>query len=805
MMSFWNINLDRIVLLIVISALSILFLPHDFLIDWQWVLIMTLPLLCILLVVKKFQYTKWVSVLAQLVIILLCLGYFHAQCLALLNSAKGISDLPEKIEVDFDVVEILNQQAFQSVVIETKLQPHLPKQKIYVNWKLSDKPKLGERWRGTLHLRTLASRLNQGGFDRQQWYLSKGITAYATLKSAVLVSEDFSWRQRRLISAHHHTEHLSQQGLLLALGFGERAWLDSSLWTVYQKTNTAHLIAISGSHIALIMFIAVLMARVGQFFLPTRWIEPLFPLLFGGVFALLYSDLAGFTIPTFRAIVALLILCFCRIYRVYWTAWQLLFRVLAFLLICDPFMLLSASFWLSVGAVVCLIVWYQCVPLSLFLWQGKPIAQSSLKKVRYFLALFHLQFGLFWLFTPVQLLLFNGFSLTGFGANLIVIPFFSVFLIPTVLFATMTDGLWQSWWLANEMAFYINRLIIGLDGYWIPISDQTAFIATGCLFATFAFALKWIEKVQFAPPLDSTFLLNKRRKRRFSLQLNDNAFGKSSLRKGIFGAGLGCFCSFFMVIYQQVAQPSWRIETLDVGQGLATLIVQGKQGVLYDTGAGWEGGNIAKLEILPYLIREGIELETLILSHDDNDHAGGAKEILRAYPNLRLVSSSHQNYGETYRTFCRQGESWQWGKLFFQALSPNLPVERADNPDSCVLLVTDGKYSILLTGDADVATELQFIASVDKVDILQVGHHGSKTSTGSRLVNKLQPQIALISSGRWNPWGFPHPSVVERLNRVGSTVYNTGEFGQISLLFTENEIKVKTARAFAQPWFRELW
>ena len=83
--------------------------------------------------------------------------------------------------------------------------------------------------------------------------------------------------------------------------------------------------------------------------------------------------------------------------------------------------------------------------------------------------------------------------------------------------------------------------------------------------------------------------------------------------------------------------------------------------MLYDSGPAWQGGigasSMAELEILPYLQREGIELETLILSHDDNDHSGGAKAILAAYPEIELITPSRKNYDEMHRTFLSSGET----------------------------------------------------------------------------------------------------------------------------------------------------
>ena len=119
-----------------------------------------------------------------------------------------------------------------------------------------------------------------------------------------------------------------------------------------------------------------------------------------------------------------------------------------------------------------------------------------------------------------------------------------------------------------------------------------------------------------------------------------------------FGIILLCFT---ILLFKQFSKPAWQVDTLDVGQGLATLIVKNGKGILYDTGSSWRGGSMAELEILPYLQREGIVLEKLILSHDDNDHAGGASTILKAYPNVELITPSRKNYGENYRTFVLLG------------------------------------------------------------------------------------------------------------------------------------------------------
>lgn len=180
------------------------------------------------------------------ILFLLTLAYAHSPALSLLGQAEKISSLPNKITLDLYISEILHQQDYQTLVARTSLFDG-KEQQIFINWKAPEKPQVGEIWRADVKLRPISARLNHGGFDRQQWYFSKRIIAVGNVKSAVKMSEDFSYRTHFLQTSLNQTEGLSLQGLLIALAFGERAWLDNKTWLIYQQTNTAHLIAIQGS------------------------------------------------------------------------------------------------------------------------------------------------------------------------------------------------------------------------------------------------------------------------------------------------------------------------------------------------------------------------------------------------------------------------------------------------------------------------------------------------------------------------------------------------------------------------------
>ena len=781
-----KLNLITLAVLLIVADLTLLFLPQSWLLPWQVALVIAFALIFLFIFIRR-------NFLVFLAFFVVFLGYAHHSAISLLQQTQSIT--AQKQVVTFEIQEILHQQDYQTLIATATLADNLREQRIFLNWKAKELPQLSEIWQAEISLRPLSARLNFGGFDRQQWYFSKGITAVGTVKSAVKIADVSSLRAEKLQQVRKQTEGLSLQGLLIALAFGERAWLDKNTWSIYQQSNIAHLIAISGLHIGLAMGIGFCLVRVMQVFLSTSFIHPYFPLVFGVLFALIYAYLAGFSVPTFRAISALVFVFFIQIIRRHYSPIQLFTVVVAFLIFCDPLMPLSVSFWLSCGAVGCLILWYSYVPFSLFQWKNRPFPP----KVRWIFSLFHLQFGLLLFFTPLQLFLFNGLSLSGFLANLIAVPLYSFLLVPLILFAVFTNGAFFSWQFANKLAEVITGLISVFQGNWLTVSFNLALVLTvlcGGIFMLIIWSISRESEI-------SSSTRQVKRARFFTLNLSKPLLEDDRINVLRCSFGIMSLC-FMILLFKQLNNPTWQVDTLDVGQGLATLIVKNGKGILYDTGPAWQGGNMAELEILPYLQREGITLEKLILSHDDNDHAGGASTILKMYPNVEFITPSRKNYGENHRTFCTAGRHWDWQGLHFQILSPHSIVERADNAHSCVILVDDGKHRVLLTGDAEAKNEQIFARTLGKIDVLQVGHHGSKTSTSEYLLSQVRPDVAIISSGRWNPWKFPHYSVMERLHRYKSAVENTAVSGQVRVNFFQDRLEIQQARTEFSPWYARV-
>lgn len=752
-------NADRLILIALIGLLPILWLPGAWL-HYACASALILPLFCL-----KRQRLPLLSV---------ALIWLWAYGLILQDYRQAMAQSEQTKSEHLHIQQILKQGEYQTAIAQ-----NAQGEQLYLNWQ-SDTPLiLGADYHAKFKSRPISARFNPGNVDRQRWLFARQIRATATIKNAQLLNTTPSLRARLLANTREQTAGLSQQGLLLALSFGERAWLNEQDWLLFQQTATAHLIAISGLHIALAAAIGFSLAKALQWlsFRFGRLIllqNILFPRLFALLFASLYSFLAGFSAPTTRALLAIAMVLLCRTLRRYFTPWQLWTRAVLILLIIQPLNLLSDSFWLSILAVAALIFWYQHFPFTQF---EQRLFQRRLPKIaRLPLGLVHLQLGIWLVFSPVQLGFFQGTSFFAPLANLLIVPLFSLLIVPLILFSLLSNNLLHTWRAADWLAQQSLRLLQPLANHWLILSEtrQWLLLSINLLLLMLLFCWLWQKSLRVW------------------------------LVSGLFSL---LFYLFPNAVAHLQAKPVGEWLMFDVGQGLAMAMIypegNTQHAVLYDSGASWENGSMAQLEILPYLKRHGITPQALILSHDDNDHSGGVKPLLSAYPSLKLISSSHKNYGANQTQTCEQGRHWQFGAFSLQALYPPKPVTQAKNADSCVILAEIHSHRFLLTGDSARAQEREFSRFIAPTEGLQVGHHGSKSSSSITLLNALQPKYALISSGRWNPWKMPHHEVISRLRERKIEIFNTAESGMIRVIFYANGSEIKTARHRYTPWYQE--
>ncbi len=240
-----------------------------------------------------------------------------------------------------------------------------------------------------------------------------------------------------------------------------------------------------------------------------------------------------------------------------------------------------------------------------------------------------------------------------------------------------------------------------------------------------------------------------------------------------------------------------RLVLFDVGQGEALLLGHGHRAVLVD-GGGWSGGDFASRVLLPALAGQGVRrLEAAISTHPDADHCGGLVGIAELLPIAQVLTApgfldapciralSHGR-GVPTRTLVA-GDRFALGAFELEVLHPAPGgASRSTNDASLVLAARVLGHHLLLTGDAEAGAEREMLARSRPAlgaHVLKVGHHGSRTSTSRAFLAAVDPAVALISAGRDNRFGHPHPEVVRRLEREGVRVFSTPVHGMVELRF----------------------
>lgn len=246
---------------------------------------------------------------------------------------------------------------------------------------------------------------------------------------------------------------------------------------------------------------------------------------------------------------------------------------------------------------------------------------------------------------------------------------------------------------------------------------------------------------------------------------------------------------------------------LDIGQGLSAVIRTANHTLVYDLGPSFSSGfNSGERVVVPYLRAVGIQqIDQLIISHADNDHAGGLSGLLAGQiPIHQILSGEPQQLTGVTAAFCQRGQHWRWDGVDFEILHPDQPRNNG-NDSSCVLKIRTGQFSLLLTGDisSKIETELFRVFGAQlHSNLLIAAHHGSAASSSLQFLQQVAPQWVLYSAGYLNRYRFPTQKVRERVNELGINSLNTATAGAIEFLITPAGIG---APHLARPQSARVW
>jgi len=239
------------------------------------------------------------------------------------------------------------------------------------------------------------------------------------------------------------------------------------------------------------------------------------------------------------------------------------------------------------------------------------------------------------------------------------------------------------------------------------------------------------------------------------------------------------------------------LQVIDVGQGLSVLVRTSGHALLYDMGPsvrdGFDAGDRA---VVPTLHALGVSrLDTAMISHGDNDHAGGWPAVQRQFAAARVFAPDGSPTPATWR--CVAGQSWQWDGVRFRVLHPTPEFPYLKNESSCVLRIEGEHGSALLTGDIGDVVEAMILRRDPQAlrgDVVLVAHHGSAGSSSQEFVEATGARHALVSSGAGNRFDHPKPHVVERWCTAGAEVVDTADSGALNVRLGRDGIAVSQRR-----------
>ncbi len=555
--------------------------------------------------------------------------------------------------------------------------------------------------------------------------------------------------------------------LMKAVILGKNAYLDEENIGKFRQLGLAHILAVSGLHIGLIVSILTgLLAYIGI----NKNINIIITL--GAIW--LYAYIIGYPPSVIRANIMFSLLLISKTWGEAYDSINTLFFAIFIMLILNPYWAFSIGFQLSFIATFFLVF------LTPRLKENFNLGNSQWLKS--LIAIISVQIGLL----PIQAYYFNRFSILGIMANLFIVPLFSLCLILGLFllcFSNLLVPIAYSIGLVIDFLLDIQFFAIDILSYFPYIELKIlspSIVGVLCYYILLFISIGIIEISNIDKKINKTII----------------------------------FYLLFLIFINSLSiyiDQSIDIRFIDVGQGDSILIRTQGGDYLIDTGGNPFGNfSIGESILLPYLEKEGIfKLDGIFITHYDEDHC---KSLPYLMDNIKIekIYIGYKRIGnKLYEDIINKAAEkgipvilLKKGKTL--VLDDNTTIVVTGPPEdlvlnssidendlSLVLLMNYYNKNVLFTGDIEELGESHLVEVLDtKVDFLKVPHHGSKTSSSEELLDKLDPSIAFISVGRNNVFGHPHEEVVNRYRERDVQLYRTDELGLINLKLNQGKYEI---------------
>ncbi len=684
-------------------------------------------------------------------------GYYQLND-QLLPELEGIP-----LKITGEIANLPEQNAqhanFEFTVLES---PEKLPTKIKLNWYApTEILHAGETWSFIVKLKRPHSNFNLGSNDYEGWLFMQSIGATGTVSkdSPIFIAPASLFNVNRLRQkigdslTKNYGENTST-ALLKALTIGDDNSLSVENWNTFRITGVTHLIVISGSHIALVAglvywFTINLWARLNIL----RFPPPRAAALASLITAIFYASLAGYVIPTKRAVIMLGMIAIAQFYQRHNHPLQSFAMALLVMLIFNPTMLLSIGFWLSFLAV------------ALILYRVAGRLKSPMNWLNGVDIQLTVSLGL----SPLLLFFFQQTSLISPLVNFIAVPIVELMVVPLALLTCLSMGFFP--WLADKF------------------------------FSILDFILKWLMTCfEFAETLPNA-MIDSSQPSFFTVILSCLGLLWLFAPRGVPARWLGFILNLPLLfpIIPKLNAGEAIVTILDVGQGLAVSVQTQNHQLLYDTGAKFpNGGDMGKNVVLPFFRYQGVKkIDTLLISHDDNDHIGGAKSVLEGMSVESVLTSVPEKFTPYQQIMrCESGQTWIWEGVKFTVLSPAIFFE-TDNNNSCVLKIETGHGAVLLTGDIEAMAESLLVENARKylrANVLVAPHHGSKTSSSLAFLEAVKPEIILIPSGYRNQFHHPSKEILARYQQINAKFFTSANEGALEVKLNSDGVEVQSLR-----------